>query len=262
MKQFLLSLLFVFLFSTYASSLDLMQQADSLFELRGTTFNPSTLIADSAMINQAITLYQKAVNSETISQKEEVTWKLIRAYYFKGKHTTNNSNLKKRIFDIGKNVSEQGLKDFPKSAGINLYGSIVWGVWGEEYGILKAAKEGVAGKIKDRCEQVIAIDPQFDDAGGYRVLGRVYFKAPRIPLILGWPSNKKAVEILEKGVALAPSNLTGKQFLAEALYSQGQKERAIQIMNEVLAEKNIIDGIVEDAAVKNEVKGILAEWSK
>ena len=94
------------------------------------------------------------------------------------------------------------------------------------------------------------------------MLGRVYFKAPKIPLILGWPSKKKAVAILEESYKVAPENLNTRQFLAEALYSQGEKERAIQMMKEILAETETIEGIAEDAVIKHEVKTMLAEWEK
>jgi len=239
-----------------------LEQADVLWEKRGDNFNPTTLTADPANIDQAIKLYQEALTGATGAAKAEATWKLIRAYYFKGNYTVKDSETKKEIFDKGKELGEQGIKDFPDSPGIHLFTAIVWGVWGEEYGILKAAKEGVAGKIKAYCEKVNELDPNYDNAGGYRVLGRVYFKAPKIPLILGWPSNKKAIELLEQGLKLAPNNLITKQFLAEALYKEGQEDRAKQLLNEVLAATELVGGVAEDADTKHEVKQLLAEWQK
>jgi len=239
---------------------NLIQMADSLYELRGENFKAEKLLADSTNINEAIKLYEKALTTAAGQEKEEATWKLVRAFYFKGKYTTANSELKKKIYNMGKNTTEAALKEFPESVGINLFNAIVWGVWGEEYGILKAAKEGVAGKIKERCEKVVAIDPEFDEAGGYRVLGRVYFKAPKVWPILRWPSKEEAVTILEKGHKIHPRNLTTRQFLAEALYSQNQKARAIELMKGILAETETLEGIAEDAVIKNEVKATLKEW--
>lgn len=260
MRQIYLILVLLLLITPSLLSQGLVQKADSLYELRGENFNHETLLADSSIINEAIAIYQQALENATGQEKEEATWKLIRAYYFKGKYTTHDSELKKKIYDVGKDLGEKGLQEFPESAGINLFSAIVWGVWGEEYGILKAARKGVAGKIKDRCEKVIEVDPNFDEAGGYRVLGRVYFKAPKIWPILRWPSKSKAVEIFEKGLELAPENLDSRQFLAEALYSQKQKDRAVEIMKGILAEQEILEGIAEDAVIKSEVKETLAEW--
>lgn len=241
---------------------DFLQQADSYYENRGAVFYQDKLLADPANIDKAIELYEKAIESSTGAQKEEAIWKLMRAYYFKGKYTTNDSEAKKKIYDLGKELGQTGLKEFPESVGIHLFSAINWGVWGEEYGILKAARQGVAGKIKEHCEKVIQLDPNFDEAGGYRVLGRVYFKAPKIPMVLSWPSKKKAVEILEQSYQIAPRNLNTRQFLAEALYSQDQKERAIQMMKDILAETEVIEGVAEDAVIKSEVKATLAEWQK
>jgi hypothetical protein len=253
---------FLLLFVINLFAQDLLQEADTYYDNRGEGFNQENLIADSTNIDKAIDLYKRVLETATGAEKEEATWKLMRAYYFKGKYTTDDKDTKKKIYDLGKDLGKTGLEEFPESVGINLFSAILWGVWGEEYGVFKAAKEGVAGKIRKLCEKVIELDPNFDQGGGYRVLGRVYFKAPKIPLILGWPSKKKAVEYLEKSYEIAPKNLSTRQFLAEALYSQNQKERAIQMMKGILAETETIDGIAEDAVIKSEVKATLAEWEK
>lgn len=261
-KMLILAFGLILLLSLNLAAQSLIQKADEFYEKRGDVFDSEKLIADSKNIDQAIKLYKEIIDKATGPEKEEAIWKLMRAYYFQGKYTTNDSENKKKIYDLGKELGKVGLEEFPNSAGINLFSAIVWGVWGEEYGIFKAAKEGVAGKIKDLCEKVNEIDPAFDEAGGNRVLGRVYFKAPKIPLILGWPSKKKAVEILEESYKIAPDNLNTKQFLAEALYSQDQKERAIQLMKEILAVQDTVEGIAEDAVIKHEAKAMLAEWVK
>ena len=241
---------------------DSISDADSLWEKRGESFDQNTLIADAANIDQAIDIYKKIVDTASGAEKEEATWKLIRAYYYKGKYTVQDSDTKKKIYDQGKELGEVAIKEFPDSPGINLFLSVVWGVWGEEYGIFAAARKGVAGKMRKLCEKTIELDPEFDQGGGYRIMGRLYFKAPKIPFILGWPSKKKAVKFLEKSLEIAPDDLNTKQFLAEALYSQKQKERAVELMKEILATEEVCEGVAEDANIKSEVKAILAKWEK
>jgi len=262
MKQLLILSLLALLLSSPLFSQSLLEQADGFYKQRGENFNATNLLADPTNIDQAIVLYKKAIDSATDKAKEEAIWKLLRAYYFKGRYATKESDAKKQIFDLGKDLGEKSLKEFPESAGINLFLAIVWGSWGEEYGIFKAAKEGVAGKIKKYCEKVIELDPEFDHAGGYRVLGRVYFKAPKIWLILSWPSTDKAIEFFKKSLEIAPDNIISKQFLAEALYKKDKKQQAIKLMEEVLTVKEVSGGIAEDAIVKNEVKLTLADWKK
>jgi tetratricopeptide (TPR) repeat protein len=170
------------------------------------------------------------------------------------------SDKKKQIYDLGKNVGAEGLKAFPESVGINAWMAIIWGVWGEENGILQSAKQGVAGKVREHCEKVIALDDHFQDATGYRVLGRVNFKAPKIPIILGWPSKDKAVEYLEKANKIAPTNLYTKQYLAEAYYDKGQKNPAKELLRNVIATSDTVHGVVEDAVIKRNAETLLKQW--
>jgi len=105
MKKFMiLSFSIILLFAFNLPAQNLLHQADSLYEMRGEVFDEAKLIADSTNIN-----------------KEEAIWKLIRAYYFKGKYTTDDPELKKKIYDLGKELGEVGLEEFPESAGINLF---------------------------------------------------------------------------------------------------------------------------------------------
>lgn len=241
---------------------DLLGEADSLYELRGETFNPKTLLADETDIDAAIGAYIAALEQLSGPEKEEAYWKVLRCHYFKGNYTTRDKEIRKAIYDEGKDLAYVALEEYPESAGINLWLAVLWGVWAEEYGKMKAAKKGVAGKIRKLCEKTIELDPNFNDAGGYRVLGRVHFKSPKIPLILGWPSKKKAVSYLEQALEIAPDNLYTRLYLAEALYKRKQKDRAIELVRVILNTEDIVTGIVEDANIKKEAAEDLAAWEK
>ncbi len=262
MKRSLLICMISFCVTGWALADNLINVADSLYNHRGNSFNPETQLADSAIIDSVISLYKISIEEPAGKSKEEAIWKLLRAYYYKGNFTTNEKDLKKEIFDKGKNLGVESLNEYPESAEINFWTAVLYGVWAEEYGKLKAAREGAAGKIRDYCEKVIELDSMFADAGGYRILGRVHFKSPKIPLILGWPSKEKAVEYLERAVALAPDNLFGKQYLAEALYERDQKQRAISLMQEIVVSDNTELGVAETAQVKREAAVKLSEWLK
>ncbi|HMS40050.1 MAG TPA: hypothetical protein PKE69_07495, partial [Pyrinomonadaceae bacterium] len=60
--------------------------------------------------------------------------------------------------------------------------------------------------------------------GAWRVLGRVYHKAPGFPFSIG--STKKAIECLEKAVNLGPKFYLNHLFLAEAYISNRDKDKA------------------------------------
>lgn len=262
MKRLFLTIGMLGIFTWQSSAATLLEAADSTYAQRGTNFNRETLLADTTIINQAIDLYRRAAAEAVGPEREEATWKLLRAYWFKGSYTTADRNEKKAIFDEGKEIGLEAAREFPESAGVNLWLAALWGTWAEAYGKVKAAKKGAAGKIRKLCEKVIELDPAFNDAGGYRVLGRLHFKSPKIPLILGWPSKKKAVEYLEKAYAIAPDNLFTKLYLAEALFKRKQRDRAVDLLNEIVKTDQTVIGIVEDAQIKKEAADDLREWTK
>lgn len=241
---------------------DLIAEADAFYNLRAQGFNEKTLLADSTNIDKAIPLYIEVIENSSGAVKEEAIWKLVRAYYFKGGYATPDRDTRKAIYDKGKEIAAAGIKEFPESAALHVWMATIWGVWAQEYGTLKAARQGVAGKIKDHCEKAIEIDEKFGEAAAYRVLGRLHYEAPKIPFILGWPSKKKAVKYLEKSYEIAPNNAFTKQFLAEALYKQKQKTRAVKLLEEVLETGDTSLGTVEYTVLKREVIEILREWKK
>ncbi len=251
----------VLLFTCWQTSASpLLDAADSTYAHRGDGFDQVTMSADTAIINRALDLYRQAAAEASGSAREEALWKLLRAYWFKGSYAAADRERKKTIFDEGKEIGLEAVREFPDSPGVNLWLAALWGSWAEVYGKMKAAKKGVAGKIRQLCEKVIELDPRFNDAGGYRVLGRLHFKSPKIPLILGWPSKKKAVEYLQKADEIAPGNLFTKLYLAEALYKRKERDRAVQILKEILTTEGTIIGTVEDAYIKKEAEEDLREW--
>ncbi len=239
---------------------DLISEADKLYELRSVGFNPETLLANSTNIDKAIAFYKRAVENKTGSDKEEALWKLLQSYYFKARYTTPDRNTQKAIYDIGKELGVQGFEEFPESARIHLWVGILWGSWGEAHGAFKAARKGVAQEVRKHAKRAIELDATFDGGAGYRLLGALHLKAPRIPLILGWPSKKKAVELLEKAYTIDSENLFNRKLLAEALYERNQVERALQLMQELLDADTAVVGLLEGTVFKREVELTLNRW--
>lgn len=238
-----------------------ISKADSLYGLRGKDFDAETLLADTTQIMKAVRVYSKALENAEGAVREEIAWKLMKAYYFLGEYCTHDNEVKKEVFNLGIEVGKKELEEFPESVGLNLWSGVLWGVWGNAYGKVAAAKKGAAGKIRQYSEKTIELDKHFNDAAGYRVLGRLHFAAPKIPLILGWPSKKKAVEYLEKANEIAPNHIVTTLYLAEALYARDQKERAVELLNKVLS-MGEEQGVAEAAVAKSDAKGLLEEWGE
>ncbi len=77
-------------------------------------------------------------------------------------------------------------------------------------------------KIAQAAQQVTQLDPTFEQAGGYRILGQLYLKAP----VFNIGSNEvtrdldKSRDYLEQAVSLAPEYPENHLFLAETLAAQ------------------------------------------
>ncbi|GIS73564.1 MAG: hypothetical protein CM1200mP10_31410 [Candidatus Neomarinimicrobiota bacterium] len=65
------------------------------------------------------------------------------------------------------------------------------------------------------------------------MLGAVHFKSPYIPFFLSWPDNDKAITFLTKALTIGEETPNQKVYLAQALYRDGQKNRAIDILKKL-----------------------------
>ena len=233
-------------------------KADSLFENRFVGFDTEKVMADSATVNKAIRLYRRAIDVNGLKySKGEAIWKLLRAYYFKGNFTTNDLAEKQQIFNRGTEIGEKYIDQYPESVEMHCWLGILWGYWGEVHSSFAAARKGVPGKVKDYAEKTIQLDDRYLDAGGYRMLGRLHFMVPKIPLVMGWPSKEKSLEFLRKACTLAPDNLLNKLYLAETLHATGNKDEAQLLLEEILNTGEIVHDIIVDTWVKKEAQRLM-----
>ena len=140
--------------------------------------------------------------------------------------------------------------------------AVSWGQWALVSGKLKAVRTGAAEKIRDDAATVIAIDPDFEEGGGYRILGRLHHQAPKIPFLTSWVSREKALENLRRAVSINDRNFVNRHFLAEALADGGPSERAeaIQIEQTLTADFPSPGHLIEDLAIQEEARRNLAKW--
>ena len=131
-------------------------------------------------------------------------------------------------------------------------------------GSCKAARTGAAEKIRDYASTVIALDPEFEEGGGYRVLGRLHHQAPRIPFLTAWVSRDEGAREPAPRRRVNDRNFVNRHFLAEALADGDAAERAeaIRIEAELVADAPSPGHLVEDLAIQDEAKKNLATWKK
>jgi|GEM_PF-1235700 len=238
----------------------LIDQADSLYAMRHIGFDPVRLVASSANADRAIDLYQQAIRVSSGAEEEDAIWKLMRAHYFKGMYTTSDRDKKRGFFNQGKEVGEEGLREYPKSKLIHTGMAILWGVWAQESSAVQVVSSGAVEKIRCHCERAMELDQGECRAIAVRIYGRLHYEAPRIPFVLGWVSREESLRLLEQAYQLAPEDLFSKQYLAEALYARGERDRALALMEEILRTDHLVIGIVEDAFNKHMAQEIVEKW--
>jgi len=209
-------------------------------------------------IAKAIAAYEQALAEDPNSV--EASWKLMRALYFQGTYGNLDDEGKKEIFRRCTDLGEAAVTREPDSIDVNFWLAVCWGRFGEVYGKMKAAREGVAEKIRDRAQKVIDLDPVYETAGGYRVLGRLHHQSPRIPFLLSWPSNKEALKLLEKAVANEPAHPISKVFYAEILWDVKEKAKAIAVLEDLLDDPvDPTDAVTWEGAREDAIHD-LEEW--
>lgn len=243
-------------------------------------------IAAPKEISAALDAYAASIakNREDVDSR----WKYLRATYFKAEYTGLDDEKKAALYDRAKTVAADAIALLKKkaaartgrnpdalepqeigaaligdpSAGETFFWSAVnWGQWALAHGKWAAARSGAASRIRDDSKTVIAIDSRLEDAGGYRVLGRLHAVSPRIPFITGWIDRQEAVQDLRKAVEIAPRNLINLFFLAEALHDWAEnKNEAVRLLNQVLAATPPPDHLVEDLRVQADARRDLARW--
>tara|TARA_B100000963_G_C22409101_1_gene572433 strand:- start:4 stop:765 length:762 start_codon:yes stop_codon:yes gene_type:complete len=185
---------------------------------------------------------------------------LMRSYYFKGKFIAKTDDEKKKVFSKGKKLGERLVDRYPKSAAARYWFLVNLGSWAEVYGTMAAAKEGVAGLMRNHAKKIIEIDPNYSNGGGYFMLGAVHFKSPYIPFILSWPDNDLAVKNLEKAYGIGDSTPSQFVYLAQALFKDGQKDKAKFQLRELLKKPLSRKEKVEDFDQHEIAKRLLKEW--
>ncbi len=83
---------------------------------------------------------------------------------------------------------------------------------------------GIVKEAKTNLEKALSIDPKAEDAYAYGVLGVMYSKVPGWPIAFG--DNKKAKELLQKGIEVSPSGMNINYFYAQFLFAQDEAKLA------------------------------------
>lgn len=226
-----------------------------LYERRAS--GASDLKVQPAAIDQAIQHFQKALEQKPMG--DEAAIYLLKSYLYKGQFTSKDEDEEKAIFAKAKESGARLLVQYPNSAGVQFYSAANLGKWAEGNGIIAAARAGVADKLKESAEKIIEIDPSYEQGAGYYLLGIIHYKTPRIPFILTWPDNEKAVTNLRKALELNPRRLSVRVALAEALLKTNKKQEALLLLRDISQTNPLENQLLEDRRDIVQAKSLLQE---
>ena len=213
------------------------------------------LVASTKSIDEAIRIFELEV-SEKPESKEAIEY-LLKSYYYRAEYATTNVEEQKFFFNKGKSLGLDYIKKYPYSVEFRYWYLANLGGWAKVYGILTAAREGVADQMKIHAEKIIEIDASYKNGGGYYLLGAVHYKSPYIPFLLSWPDNDDAIRFLTLAVETGKGELPQLNYLAQALYKDGQIEKSKEILDRVINSEPDFENLVEDLNYIQEAKNLL-----
>lgn len=234
------------------------------------------LLAGGREIALAIAGYDSAAQAP---DNAEARWKLARALCFKGSYTGLDEEGQKAVYEKARAAGDEAIqiverrvrnpmpfdsKHDPDAAPSYYWAAVAWGRWALATGKVEAARKGYAEKVRNFASAVIGIDQTFEDAGGYRLLGRLHDQAPRIPGVTEWVSHEEAVRNLRQAIKLEPRSLINRLFLAEALASgsAADKAEALALAQGVAADAPSPVRLVEELKIKSDARMDLERWKK
>ena len=278
-----LPLLLLLLSLPLAAQTDPVAQGDAAWARRAEGHQGDR--AASGPVDQAIAAYERAVKEKP--DRLEAYWKLLRALHYKGDYAVQDRERRQQVFAKGRDVFEAALAQIarrtgkkmddlppqqvaalvvsakggiPEAPALYTWGAVHWGLWGDAYGRLAAARQGVGDKVRRNGEIALAIDERYDRAAPRRVLGRLHTLAPKVPFVTGWVDRDEAVSHLRRAVALGPEELLNHVYLADALlqHHPGKAAEAKEILRRVLQKKPDPERVVEDERALANARRLLA----
>jgi len=172
-------------------------------------------------------------------------------YYWTGEY----SDAEDKLFNFEQGVSygEKGVEADENSLEANFWLAVNYGNFGQEKGIMKSLE--LVKPVKMHCERVLEIDGSYFYGGPWRVLGRLYHKAPGFPFSIG--DTKKSLECFEKALEFGPKFYLNHLFIAELYQSLRDKDKAREHLEWIIKAPLNKNHEREDQSYKEQAQALL-----
>lgn len=184
---------------------ELIREADELFAQR----------TETTGAHEALQLYEQAVSTQT---QVEALWKAARACHWVADNAATKKD-KVLFFEKGIALAEKAVALEPKSVEAHFWLGGLYGSYGETKGVLKSLS--LVKPIRREMESVNRLNDKFQGGAGYRVLGIVDYKVPGF----AGGSKKRALEQLNKALAIDPANAFNHYYAAEFFATAGNDKK-------------------------------------
>jgi len=157
----------------------------------------------------------------------ESAWKLARACYWLGSHVATDQ--RRPQLDRGIEAARRAIAAEPQQPAGHFWLAATMGAMAEIAGMRAGLR--YRGEIKRELEQVLALDPAYENGSADRALGRWYFKVPG----LFGGDDRKSLEHLKRSLTYDPDSAASWSFMAETLRELGKRDEAKRALQKVLS---------------------------
>ena len=214
------------------------QDADALYADR----------ANLASATAASTLWAEALTQDPGTF--DAAWKLARVSYWLGSHAPDKN--RRGHLERGMDAARAAITLEPNRPEGHFWLAANMGTLAESFGMRNGLR--YRGPVKQELETVLKLDPGFMNGSADRVLGRWYFRVPR----LFGGSNKRAEEYLRSSLKYDENSTISHFFLAEVLIDEDRRQEARAELQKVIEAPLSAEWAPEDKEYKEKAAVLLA----
>jgi tetratricopeptide (TPR) repeat protein len=200
-------------------------------DLKGTLERADALYATRDAPGNLPELEQLLEKAEKAAPDDyEVLWRLARLSFWLSDDPSIPDEQKSRIGKRGWDYGERAVKADPNRVEGHYYSAVAMGNYALGLGIVKALRQGIEGKFKERLSRAEKLDPAFSNGAISTAWGRFYFKLP-------WPkydagkSERHLLEALKRN----SQNVRARLFLADLYLKEDHPKEARAQLEKVVA---------------------------
>jgi len=179
----------------------------------------------------------------------DAAWKLARVAYWLGEHAPEKE--RRAHLERGMQAARAAIALEPNRAEGHFWLAANMGTMAESFGLRNGLR--YRGAVKDELETVLKLDPAFMNGSADRVLGRWYFRVPR----LFGGSNKRAEEHLRASLTYDENSTISRFFLAEVLLDEDRDQEARAELQKVIEAPISEEYAPEDREYKEKAAALL-----